>query len=180
MPTTNAPTKIKWKKSEAKNMLRVDLINGNVPADMAPMDVYKMRPEYAEFKYENFRTNLNNLRTAVAENITQMQRDSLYFGHDKAIMRHEMRNADEPRSRVWIETQASVLLKLDINEGLHEHLTPSELYQSREEYQEFPLQVFRNHIYQEVDSRTLYQESTSLSKEKVSITIQHIRMRPSR
>ena len=48
----------------------------------------------------------------------------------------------------------SVLVKLDINEGLHEHLTPSELYQSREEYQEFPLQVFRNHIYQEVDSRT--------------------------
>lgn len=142
----------KWINSQAKILLRDDIVHGVVDAQMAPRDVYQMREEYSKFKYENFRTNLKSLREAVATSILQMQMDSLFFGHDKSIMMNERRKA--PRSLLWIESLAPSLLKQDIDEGLHNHLTPAELYESRVEYQAFPLQVFRNHIYQEVDTRT--------------------------
>lgn len=143
--------KAKWINSQAKILLQDDIIRGVVHAQMAPRDVYQMRKEYLEFKYENFRTNLKSLRDAVATSILQMQMDSLFFGHDKSIMMNERQNA--PRRLLWIESLAPSLLKKDIDEGLHEHLTPAELYASRTEYQAFPLQIFRNHIYQEVDTR---------------------------
>lgn len=144
----------KWIHSQAKTLLRDDIIHGVVGAQMAPVDVYRMREEYAAFKYENFRNNLKSLRNAVAANINQMEMDSLFFGHDKSIMMNEMKN--KPRmSPIWIETLAPIFLKRDTDEGrLHNHLPPAELYASREEYQVFPLQVFRNHIYQEVDTRS--------------------------
>lgn len=142
----------KWINSQAKILLRHDIVHGVVDAQMASRDVYQMRDEYSEFKYENFRTNLKSLRETVAKNIAQMQMDSLFFGHDKSIMMNERRNA--PKRLLWIESLAPSLLKQDIDEGLHNHLTPAELYASRVEYQTFPLQVFRNHIYQEVDTRT--------------------------
>jgi hypothetical protein len=143
---------VKWIYSAAKIKLREDIIRGLVDAQMAPKDVYRMREEYSEFKYENFRTNLKSLRDAVATSIVRMQNDSLFFGHDKSVMMYEVQN--EARSILWIESLAPLLLKQDINKGLHNRLTPSELYASRIEYQAFPLQVFRNHTYQEVDTRS--------------------------
>ena len=136
----------KWINSQAKVMLRDDIIRGVVDVQMAAKDVYQMREEYSQFKYENFRTNLKSLRDAVATSILRMQMDSVFFGHDKSVMKHERQNA--PRRLLWIESLAPSLLKQDVNEGLHEHMTPAELYAYRVEYQEFPLQVFRNHIYQ--------------------------------
>lgn len=153
--TTNTMVKktSKWIHSQAKAMLRDDIINGVVDAQMAPMAVYQMREEYTAFKYENFRNNLKSLLNAVATSIDRMEMDSLFFGHDKSIMMNERMN--KPRaSPLWIESLAPIFLKQDIDEGLHNHLTPAELYASREEYQDFPLKVFRNHIYQEVDTRS--------------------------
>jgi hypothetical protein len=141
----------KWINSQAKIMLRDDIIRGVVHGQMAARDVYQMREEYSEFKFENFRTNLKSLRDAVATSILRMQIDSVFFGHDRSVMMRERQNA--PRSLLWIESLAPSLLKQDINEGLHERMTPAELYASRVEYHAFPLQVFRNHIYQEVDTR---------------------------
>ena len=144
----------KWIHSDAKTMLRDDIIHGVVDAQMTPMAVYQMREEYAAFKYENFRNNLKSLRNAVATSIDRMEIDSLFFGHDKSIMINA--RTSKPRtSPLWIESLlAPISLKQDVDEGLHNHLTPAELYASREEYQDFPLKVFRNHIYQEVDTRS--------------------------
>ena len=162
----------KWIHSEAKALLRDDIIHGVVDAEMAPMHVYQMREEYAAFKYENFRTNLKSLRHAVATSIDQMEMDTLFFGHDKAIMTHARKN-EKRTSPLWIESLAPVLLKRDIDEGLNNHLTPAELHASRAEYQEFSLQVFRNHIYQEVDMRTKrahrYAKKKTRSQSKVSV-----------
>jgi hypothetical protein len=59
----------KWIQSEAKALLQDDIIHGVVDVVMASMHVYRMRAEYAAFKYENFRTNLKSLRHAVATSI---------------------------------------------------------------------------------------------------------------
>jgi hypothetical protein len=81
-----------------------------------------------------------------------MEMDTLFFGHDKAIMTNARKN-ERRTSPLLIESLAPVLLKRDIDEGPHNHLTPAELHASQAEYQEFSLDVFRNHIYQEVDTR---------------------------
>jgi hypothetical protein len=143
--------KDKWINSEAKRLLREDIIAGDVQDRMAPMDVYHMRPEYGAYKFENFRTNLGNLRAAVAASWERMQADAVAYGHDKAVW-NSLQHAN-PRRLQWAESEAKMFLKQDIDEGKHLHLSPSELYATRAEYQEFPLQKFRNHIYQEVDIR---------------------------
>ena len=43
---------------------------------------------------------------------------------------------------------------MDLDEGAHLLLKPSDLYETREEYQAFKLKVFRKHLYQEQDTRS--------------------------
>jgi hypothetical protein len=44
-------------------------------------------------------------------------------------------------------------LKCDINNGKHETLMPQALHNTQKEYKDYPLMVFRKHIYQEVAQR---------------------------
>jgi hypothetical protein len=91
-----------------------------------------MRAEYAAFKHENFRTNLKSLRHAVATSIDRMEMDTLFFGHDKAIITNARKN-ERRTSPLLIGSLAPVLLKRDIDEGPHNHLTPAELHASQAE-----------------------------------------------
>ena len=50
-------------------------------------------------------------------------------------------------------SEAERLLQLDMDLGKHDRFKPKELYSQREEYQEWPLTVFRNHIHQEIRKR---------------------------
>ena len=115
-----------------------------------------MRPENKEFKYENFRTNLINLRGTVAASRKRMQDDCEAYGHDRALW-SVLRNLEPVGQRCleWAESEAKHLLKQkDIDLGTQLMLTPSELCATRVEYQAFKLKVFRKHIYQEVDARS--------------------------
>jgi hypothetical protein len=142
----------KWKNSEAKCLLHDDIISGDVPASMEAKDIYNMRPEYKNFEYSKFRTNLKNLRETIAKGYRRMQMDCEAYGHDRAVLK-ELQAAN-PQYIAWHESEAKMLLKQDIDEGKHHQLKPSELHASREHYKTFSLKVFRNHIYQEVDSRS--------------------------
>ena len=44
---------------------------------------------------------------------------------------------------------AQAKLRIDMDQGKHFTMEPHELHESRPEYLEFPLKVFREHIYQE-------------------------------
>jgi hypothetical protein len=147
--------KSKWLNSDAKFLLREDIIAGDVPEWMESKAVYAMRPEYAEFKYENFRTNLIHLRENVVASRARMQADCEAYGHDRGVL-SVLRDLEPVGQRrlEWVESEAKPLLKRDIDEGKHHLLTPMQLYATREEYQAFPLKVFRKHIYQEIDTRS--------------------------
>ena len=41
-------------------------------------------------------------------------------------------------------------MKYDLDEGLHETMLPRELHKLHAEYAAWPLEVFRNHIHQEL------------------------------
>ena len=80
-----------------------------------------------------------------------MAADARDFGHDLARVK-KLREAN-PVPTPWHKSECPKLLKKDVDDGLHLTLKPKQLYAKREEYRAFTLTVFRNHIYQEVDSR---------------------------
>lgn len=145
---------IEWKKSKAKKLLFVDLSDGTIPLDakdMPPQTVYLQRPEFSEIQYERFRTNLNDMRKNIRAKKTHAASDSVALAHDRAIHpKKPLNHRGEPR---WEGSEAERLLKVDIDNGMNEGQTPSELWKSREEYQYYPLTVFRKHVHQEVKLR---------------------------
>ena len=77
---------IPWVKSDAKFYLREDIIGRTVTKDMEPKDVYNMRPEYKEYKYNNLRVNLLSLRKAVKRDLGRAELDQEFYLHDKIFI----------------------------------------------------------------------------------------------
>jgi hypothetical protein len=73
-----------------------------------------------------------------------------------------------PNDIPWHKSEAKNLLKKDINDGRHKEMKPEVLHGTREEYQAFPLKTFRNHIYQEVDSRAKRAHRYAKKKKRAS------------
>ena len=77
----------KWGKSEAKELLKFDLVSRVLTEKMKPKEVYTMRPQYQLYKYVNFRTNLNNLRKSVEKDRARMFDDCAFYGHDNHVIK---------------------------------------------------------------------------------------------
>lgn len=154
----------KWKDSEAKHLLREDIISGVVSGSMAAKDVYDMRPEYKKWAFKNFQTNLRNLRKNISNNYARMLADREAYEHDRALLR--VLRASNPPDVPWHKSEAKKILKQDIDDGKHKQMKPEELHGMREEYQAFPLKKFRNHIYQEIDSRAKRAQGHRVAKKK--------------
>ena len=141
----------KWRYSKAKEILRAAIISGEVTSNMNAKDVYEMNEEYKKWPYKNFPSNLKSLRDTVESLYSRMQSDCVAYGHDLTLLK-KLR-AGNPPIATWHRSDAKYILKQDINNGKHKEMKPMELYNMRKEYQAFDLKTFRNHIYQEVDSR---------------------------
>lgn len=147
MATRREKNKEKWEESKAKARLRKDIIEGRINDTDTPKDVYNMHPElYHKWCYNNFSANFRRLRKAIARDHERMVQDCMDYGHDKAII-----DAQPSGKLLWHRSAAAFLLKQDIENGKHKEMTPKQLRASRDEYQEFDLRVFRQHIYQEND-----------------------------
>jgi len=146
MPPKKKPP---WRGSHARHLLQTDIVGGIVTKDDDPQDVYASRPEYAPFK-ENFAKYLKSLLEIVAREKKYADMASKALENDRRI--HPPSN--DPRGYpVFQGSEAEKRLKEDIDNGLHEQYKPIQLHQLREEYQAWPLDVFRNHIHQELRAR---------------------------
>jgi hypothetical protein len=146
---------VPWADSEAKRLLRMDLIEGRVPNEWTGVQVKQMRPEYAPYSQARFTANLKTLRDTLERDYGRMVEDVEIYGHDMALL-NEYKKEHPPRERdypLFHDHQARVLLKTDVDNNKHKEFKPLKLRESRPEYQEFPPNVFRKHIYQEVDER---------------------------
>ena len=143
-------TRPQWKNSKAKSLLTDDILNGTVPDTMVAKDVYQMREDYKAFDYQHFRSNLYNLRKTLKKHQDRANVDTEALAYDVQI-RHNRGKKNLGIS--WCGSEAERLLKLDIDNGNHMGVKPSELRNTRKEYQCFPLIVFRKHIHQEVRGR---------------------------
>jgi hypothetical protein len=145
-----------WRKSKARELLKDDIILGTILPQMEAAEVYEMRPEFKKFPFKRFGPNLQNLRLAIVRDYKRMSTDCEYYGHDVGVLM-ELRANDPPRKIAWHKSEAKPLLEKDIKDKMHEKImengskiTPAQLYKKRVEYRAFSIDVFRNHIYQEV------------------------------
>jgi hypothetical protein len=150
MVKKNEPSPVPWKDSDAKKLLRQDILDGKVVDSMMPKEVLVMRPEYEPYR-KNFGSNLRSLQKMIRENQAKADSDSAALAHDHRI-RPPAAYTSKGYPR-WDGSDAQRLLKKDIDAGLTRSLKPSLLHDSRVEYQVFPLKVFRDHIQQEHRSR---------------------------
>lgn len=142
-----------WALSKSKSILRTGLLNGTILPSMKPKEIFDMHPEeHSKWEYTNWTNNLRNLRHAIEKDNKRMHDDMLSYGHDLAIV-NALRAANPNRKPRWRGSEAAKRLKEDVDKGKHLEMKPSTLHQTRPEYLVFDLDVFRKHIYQEVDSR---------------------------
>ena len=53
---------------------------------MKPKEVHESRPIFREWPLAGFRTNLSNLRDALARDYGRMLKDIEFYGHDAAMI----------------------------------------------------------------------------------------------
>ena len=142
-----------WPHSAAKKLLIQDIkdgIVGSVDSGLHPSQVYVMRPEYADYDYSRFVGYLYDLQLVYDDLRHLAHVDDQALAHDLAIPGLRKNSRGYPN---WQDSEAERLLKKDIDDGLDLVMQPKELHSKRPEYAVYPLDVFRNHIYQEQRAR---------------------------
>ena len=142
-----------WRNSKAKKLLRKGIIDGDYPESMEPELIFYSKPEFQEYDFDRFKDNLDNLREAIELHQDRADDDASHLAHDHLLRGDPPAQTAKGYPR-WEGSDAEKLLKADVDAGRHLAMEPSELHAFREEYEEFPLKVFRDHIQQETRSRT--------------------------
>lgn len=133
-------------------MLKDGIISELYPSTMADEVVYGSSLEFRQYKWANFKTNINNLRDAIDREFARAVTDATKLAADK---QHRTPVATTLNGYpIWAGSVAEKLLKEDVDAGNHLRMFPKELRESKEAYKEWPLEVFRDHIQQEVKGRT--------------------------
>ena len=148
--------KINWSKSKAQALLYKDIRAGMVPldppragGDMALSDVYALWPEFCEYNYLKFSSRLGLLRTIIKDANNHAEADQEAFENFKA--NHPTSLFSHKGYIQWQGSEAQERLLEDIEAGFHESMSKKELWESRPEYYaNFPLDAFRDKVYQEV------------------------------
>jgi len=150
---------IKWEDSNAKALLRKDIIDGIVPLEakddqnestMPLFDIYNSRIEFADYKYEKFSSRLSSLRNTLANEFDRVALDQAAFDNYKK--NHPVLTGFSRLGLIeWQGSESQRLLLLDIEAGKHLTMSKVDLYGDKPEYyNEFPLEVFRDKMYQEL------------------------------
>ncbi|CAB9525586.1 hypothetical protein SEMRO_1697_G291880.1 [Seminavis robusta] len=160
----------KWGKSEAKALLKNDILDGTVTQESDAREVHNSRIEYKQYPFDNFKTNMGNLIELVHKEYDRMRTDCEAYGHDMAIVA-DLHSNNPPIPTPWHKSAAKKLLEKDIEEDKHllpngDKLMPIVLYKSRVEYREFKLKKFRGHLYQYLDKREKAKNAHRYNKKK--------------
>jgi len=140
-----------WRKSAAKKALKKGLHDGVYPTSMTPEAVYQSEEQFRKWPFKKFEGYLATLRAAIARHGNRALDDNADFYDD--LLRNPPIATTARGYPIWKDSAAERFLVEDVNSGRHLTMKPKELRQTREEYMEFPLDVFRDHIEQETRSR---------------------------
>ena len=128
-------------------LLYMDKKKSSVLNAMTTEQVWKSHPEFQKYELAKFDTYNKNMKVLTSKRMQQITNEEESYQRDMLKLPHkEQTSKGYP---FWNKHAASDLLKNDVESGVDSGMKPKELWESREEYQEFPLCVFRKHIYQE-------------------------------
>jgi hypothetical protein len=159
----------KWRYSEAKKLLRKDIVDGVVTMHSNVHVVYNMRDGiYLDYEFEKFRNNLKNLIVAVQKDQTDAATNTIALNNtlDRKPPPDPANQAAYPP---WHSSPARMYLLQDLANGVFQGMKPSQIQQTRQEYQEFPSRVFRDNYYKEVHkpvTKAYWQFQKELSEQK--------------
>ena len=162
-----------WQYHPLRAFLLERLIANDIPADhkkMGPQFVWNKycdEPCFEGMEYDAaFRRRLLALRKQFKEGSSRAEADLAAFkiakkNHPPSPFNHR----GEPQ---WNGSDAQRLLVIDMDGSKHIDYKPEMLWKSRPEYQAFNLSTFRDHIYQEDQTRKylLTLRARSIEKEK--------------
>jgi hypothetical protein len=115
-------------------------------------EAYDRREEYKVTTKRLFKGRLDRLRADIRKKQAFAASDSAALANDRLLHPVPTHNhRGEPR---WEGSEAQRLLRQDIDLGNHLDLMPRDLFMSEPDYYDnYPLEVFRKHIKQEVKLR---------------------------
>ena len=144
------PKAEQWKTSKAKALLIRLLMNKSSPIhNKTPEEVWESSDWFKLYPKERFVVNMKNLKVALEAREKIVENDNTTIALELAAITalgESDGNFDYP---VWYSHEASKFIEADLKEGLDEGLKPSQFQQTRDEYLEFPPDVFRAKLYAE-------------------------------
>jgi hypothetical protein len=157
-PTPPPPPLMPWEKCTARTLLQRDLMDGVVPLSGYVMNASKVqqtRPEYMAYDLDFFNTRLQTMRANMRKQHTNSQQDAISYAHDRLMFPTPTHNPNGILR--WEGSEAETLLRTDIEAGVHNAMTPKQMYLSRPKYQMFSQRKFAGHIHQEIRRRKFVQ-----------------------
>lgn len=172
---TRAPKNTKkkvepWKNSLAKAFLLKLLTDSSKPINgMTSREVYDSHAVFQDYPFDRFKDNLKSLKDQVKNDnmwaeieMVQIQQDMKQTKNKKVTIRgYPFWHKHKAKGLLTADVKSGKLLiiilvcvgNLDTNfkykTGKADTMKPKELWNTRKEYKEFPLDVFRNHVHQE-------------------------------
>jgi hypothetical protein len=136
----------KWKDSRAKKKLTKDILSGKVPPEWKPKQVFAMRLELYKPYEKNFGDRLRRLQKTLQTQQHRADEDDAAVRHDLGLYPPSGIVRGYPR---WDGSAAQEFLIQDIKEGRNTGIKPKAFRETRQEYMDYPLKVFADHISQE-------------------------------
>jgi hypothetical protein len=135
--------------SRRRKLLVADIRAGKHHA-MQPKELWLSRPEYQQDKLSLFRSRYYSLHSTIQAATKRKERDEKAFIED-AKLGIGTKFLPYPKFK---GSDAEAILKNDLDQGLHESMQPREMHKLHSgAYAPWPLEVFRNHIHQELRDR---------------------------
>ena len=138
---------VPWGKSEAKETVRKLLLSDDHWMNVDERELYRMSESFQDYLEHRFVTNVKNLKRSI-----KAEKDRNAF--EEAALLQDRQKIPKKETTYWNylrydTSEAKQLLRKDVRNKKHTTMKPAILHQTNEAYKQFPLRVFRKHIYQE-------------------------------
>ena len=163
--TTAATRKKKeppWETSAAKARLYADIMAGTIPLNPEKKEdevevepIFQSRTEFInQGGRDKFLRRLNDLRSQIQASLSRADDDEKAY--QIFVKNHPTATVSTRGYPEWDGSKAQALLKEDMAKGVHtvDDFYPKDFRATRPEYEEFPLKVFRDHVYQAIRTST--------------------------
>lgn len=146
------PKEEKWNKHNlVRQQLRKDLAKGFIQLNADPKLAWQSRAIYNVMDFDLWKSRYKGMQKMVKESLERAADDAHDLYHDRML--HPQQQFNSLGLPEWNQHEAKELLEIDMDDDKHKQMTPEAIYLSRLQYQDFTLDIFRGHIYQEEQTR---------------------------